>query len=338
MDLINSGKKEENEYNFKKAIAFYQRALLQKDDDDFYTFLPTVYTRLAICFQNISDWFNSLRYFDMALEFFTSAGDTEKINEMKLNIANIFYITFKHDKAQALLSDILSEKDISNELKIKTYLLSATLSNEDVIKSYSLYKKALDCVQPLTDKQLLCELYFKYALCCDDLDETENAVLYYKKCSEIEKNNPHLSASLSNLALIFDETGMTELAIRYYVKSLNIDEQNENNNGIYVSSMKLAELTGRKTPEKAAEYYQKAIKSANTLNEPLYTLSAYVECGDFYMNHKKIKHALKYYMLAANITDANEDMKQKIQRRINDLKIRLGNKFEELEKEILYEK
>lgn len=336
-DLINSAKNEENQYNYKKAVAFYQRALLQKDDDDFYTFLPTVYTKLAENFQNLSDWFNALRYFDMALEFFTSAGDNEKINEIKLCIANIFYITFKHDKAQLLLNDILAEKEVSNELKIKSYLLSATLNNDDLIKSYSFYKKALECVQTLTDKKLLAELYFKFALCCDDLDETESAVLYYRKCSEIEKNNPHLSSAMSNLALIFDETGMTDLALRYYVKSLEIDEHNKNNNGIYVSSLKLAELTSRKQPEKAAEYFQKAIKSASILNEPLYKVSAYLECGDFYMNHKKIKHALKFYMNANNAADVNNELKPKIEQRLKDLKIRLGDKYEQLEKEILNE-
>lgn len=336
-DLMNSAKNEENQYNYKKAVAFYQRALLQKDDDEFYTFLPTVYTKLAENFQNLSDWFNALRYFDMALEFFTSAGDNEKINEMKLCIANIFYITFKHDKAQLLLDDVLAEKEVSNELKIKAYLLSATLKNDDIIKAYSFYKKALECVQPLTDKKLLAELYFKFALCCDDLDETESAVLYYRKCSEIEKNNPHLSSAMSNLAIIFDETGMTDLALRYYVKSLEIDEHNKNNNGIYVSSLKLAELTSRKQPEKAAEYFQKAIKSASILNEPLYKISAYLECGDFYMNHKKIKHALKFYMSANNAADVNNELKPKIEQRLKDLKIRLGDKYEQLEKEILNE-
>lgn len=108
--LINSAKKEENEYNFKKAIAFYQRALLKKDDDDFYTFLPTVYTRLAMSYEKLSDWFNALRYYDLALEFFTSAGDTDRCVEMKLAVANIFYITFKHDKAKILIEDILKEK------------------------------------------------------------------------------------------------------------------------------------------------------------------------------------------------------------------------------------
>lgn len=337
-ELINSAKREEYDYNYKKAAAFYQRALLQKDDDDFYTFLPVVYTRLADCYGRLSDWFNSLKFYDLALEFYSSAGDAEKINEMKLNIANIFYITFKHDKANLLLEDIVSVNEISGELKIKAYLLLAALCSEDIFKAYSYYKKAVSYVQTNTDKAVLAELYFKYALCCDEADETENAVIYYKKCSEIEKNNPHLSASLSNLALIFDETGMAELSVRYYLKSLEADEQNKNNNGIYMSAMRLAELSGRKSPEKAAEYYHKAINAAKILNEPLYLFSVNLECGDFYLNHKKIKHALKYYLDAKAFANGNPDMLKKADRRLNDLKIRLGDKFVQLENEIKNEK
>ena len=53
--------------------------------------------------------------------------------------------------------------------------------SEDILKAYSFYKKAVECVQPMTDKGLLADLYFKYALSCDDLDETEDAVMACKK-------------------------------------------------------------------------------------------------------------------------------------------------------------
>lgn len=337
--LLNAAKNAENEYNYKKAVAYCQRALLLKDDDDFYTLLPAIYTKLAQNYQQLSDWFNSLRYYDLALEFYTSASDIEKINEMKLSIANIFYITFKHDKAKLLLKDILETQNISNELKIKANLAMGALSSDDIRTSYVCYKTALSLIEPLTDKKVLAELYFKYALCCDDLDETETAVIYYKKCIDIDKNNPHLSSAMSNLALIFDETDMPELARKYYAESLKIDEDAQNNNGIYISSMKLAELNRSKSPEKTVEYYQKAINSAKALNEVFYLTSAYLELGDFYSSHKKIKFALKNYLHALNSAQNHfsQDNISKIEQRITDIKIRLGSKYDELEKEIKHE-
>ena len=316
----------------------YQRALLQKDDDDFYTFLPTVYTRLAMCYEKLSDWFNALRYYDLALEFFMSAGDMDKIAEMKLAIANIFYITFKHDKAKSVVNELISDNTVSAEIKIKSYMLAATLYNDDLLKSYSFYKKAVECVQPMTDKALLADLYFKYALCCDDVDETEDAVLYYRKCSEIEKNNPHLASALSNLALIFEETGMSELAFKYYVKSLEVDEAGKNNNGIYASCIKLAEMSARKYPEKAEMYLKKAIASAEILNDDVSKFAVYLQYGDFYLNHKNIRQAMKYYLIADTFTTEHQDIKQKVLQRMNDLRVRLGSEFEDMRKELQDEK
>lgn len=334
--LINAAKNAENEYNYKKAVAYCQRALLKKDDDDFYTFLPAVYTKLAHNYRKLSDWFNALRYYDLALEFYTSASDIEKSCEMKLEIAGIFYITFKHDKAKELLNEVLETQNLSNELKIKANIAMASLYNEDIQKAYSCCKSALELVEPLTDKKLLAELYFKFAVCCDELEETETAVIYYKKCIDIDKNNPHRSSALSNLALIFDETNMPELALKYYYESLKIDEAAQNNNGIYISSMKLAELNRNKSPEKTVEYYQKAIKSAQALNDAFYLTSAYLELGDYYNNHRKIKYALKFYLKAqaSARNDFSKENSSGIEQRINDIKIRLGSKYEELEKEI----
>ena len=35
----------------------YQNALTKTEDDDFYTFLPHIYTKLAKAYQNLSDWY-----------------------------------------------------------------------------------------------------------------------------------------------------------------------------------------------------------------------------------------------------------------------------------------
>lgn len=55
-----------------------QKALTLNTDDDFYTFLPTLYTKLGENFYKLSDWFNSLKYYELAEEFFVSTGDTQK--------------------------------------------------------------------------------------------------------------------------------------------------------------------------------------------------------------------------------------------------------------------
>lgn len=338
--MLNAAKSEEQKYNYKKAVAFYQRALLMKDDDDFYTFLPLIYTKISQSYSALSDWFNALRYYDLALEFYSSAGDIQKMAAMKLEISNIFYLTFKHDKAKILLNDILSMQGLNSELVIKAYLQLANLSHNDLKAVYSYCKKALELIDSSADKSVLAELYFKYAAACDELNETETAVKYYKNCIDIDKNNPNLSSAYANLALIFEESDYPELAVKYYTKSYELDEKDKNTNGMFMSAMKLAELNRRKAPEISYDFYKKAIFYAKELKEQFYQLSAMIDFGDFCANRKDFKEALKNYFDALYLAKSNpsSDNIPRIEKRIEDLKIRLGINFQEIEKEILNER
>ena len=127
--------------------------------------------------------------------------------------------------------------------------------------------------------------------------------------------NAYLSSSLTNLASIYDENGKTQLAIKYLHESLRLDELSKNYNGIYVSAMKLAEISKDKT----LEYLQRAKKCAQDLNEPFYLSSVNIAFGDYYSNIKDYKQALVYYETAEKYAE-NDFNKEKIQVRINDIK------------------
>ena len=317
VNLLNLAKKEEQKFNYKKVIMILQKALTLNTDDDFYTFLPTLYTKLGKNFNKLSDWFNSLKYYELAEEFYVSTGDIQKINECKYEIANIYYITFKREKAKAILKEIV-EDNISQNLKIKAKLLLASITGESI-------KEILpDRIEGI-EKNVLAELYFKYALNCDEEGDIETAVKYYKKCVETSQDpkiNQYLSSTLTNLATIFDENGKSDLAIKYLQESLRLDEITQNNNGIYVSSMKLAEINTNKAPEKSIEYLKRAINCAIELNEPFYIASSDVALGDFYYNRKDYTNALKYYKQAYTLAKDNftKDNIEKIEMRINDIK------------------
>lgn len=308
VDLINLAKKEEQNFEYLKAVMIYQKALTLNNDDDYYTFLPTLYSRIAEAFKNMSDWFNAQKYFELAVEFYVSTGDTEKINEYKYEIANIFYVTFKSDRAERLLKEILSE-NVSVNLQTKAQMLLASITGMELKLPVS--------VEGI-EKSVLAELYFKYAVNKDDEGDIETAVRYYKKCVETSQDvkvNAYLSSSLTNLASIYDENGKTQLAIKYLHESLRLDELSKNYNGIYVSAMKLAEISKDKT----LEYLQRAKKCAQDLNEPFYLSSVNIAFGDYYSNIKDYKQALVYYETAEKYAE-NDFNKEKIQVRINDIK------------------
>lgn len=317
IDLLNLAKQEEQKFDYKKVIMILQKALTLNTDDDFYTFLPTLYTKLGENFYKLSDWFNSLKYYELAEEFFVSTGDTQKINECKYEIANIYYITFKREKAQKILSEILAE-NISPNLNIKTNLLLSAITGQSI-------KNILPVTTNGIEKNVLAELFFKYALNCDEDGNIENAVKYYKKCVETSQDpkiNQYLSSSLTNLATIYDENGKSETAVKYLQESLRLDEFTQNYNGIYVSTMKLAEINTTKNPEKALEFMKRAKNCAIELNEPFYIASTDVALGDFYYNKRDYANALKHYKQAYSLASDNftKDNIEKIKIRINDIK------------------
>lgn len=344
VELVNLAKQKEQTYEYKKVVIIYQRALEFESDDDYYTFLPKIYANLANAYKNLSDWFNALKYYELAHNFYKSTADTEKVNEIKFEIANIYYITFKREQAKQLLDKILESREVTTNLEVKTHLLLAELcdkqSDSNVIYGY--YKHAAEICDGSIDKPVLSELYFKYALVLDERYEIDSAVKYYKKCIEIDSNpkiNTYLSSALTNIAALYDESGKPEYAARYLIESLKADETVMNYNGMYLSSTKLAEIYTRRNPEKCLEYLKRAKAYALELNETFYIASSEIALGDFYYGRKENENALKHYISAHKLAQNNfsKDNISKITMRINDIKLRIGeDKFNTITKELNY--
>lgn len=318
INLLNLARKEEQNFDYKKVIMILQKALTMNNDDDYYTFLPKLYTKLAQNFKKLSDWYNALKYFELAVEFYISTGDTEKINENKYEIANIYYITFKRNKAENILREILKE-NLSKNLKLKSELLLASITGEGI-------KDILPQTTEEIEKDVLAEVYFKYALNCDEEGDINTAVKYYRKCVETSQDpkiNAYLASSLTNLATIYNENGKSDLAVKYLQESLRLDENSENYDGMYISSMKLAKIHSTlNNNDKALQYLKKAKKCAEELNETFYIASSDVAIGDYYFKLRDYKNALSYYKNAHKLAINNftKDNIAKIELRINDIK------------------
>lgn len=316
IDLVNIAKDAENKFDYQKVVLIYQYALSLNEDEDYYTFLPKIYVQLGKAFKNLSDWFNSVKYFNLAVDFFNSMGDTQKVNEYKYEIANIYYSSFKQDKAVELIEELL-KSDISNNIRIKSELL---LSNIKGVWTMNSIPENLSGIE----KPVLCELYFKYGLYSDNKDDIDTAIKYYKKCVETSRDikiNAYLSSSLSNLATIYDENGKSDLAIKYLHESIRLDELAGNYNGIYMSSMKLAEIYSFKSKDKAIGKLKDAKKYAEELNDPFYVASCEVVLGDLCAKSKDYKNALRHYKEAYNLAIDNftKDNITKIETRIREI-------------------
>lgn len=340
-DILKYAKEQEADYQYPKMIELYLAALNYKDDNDYYNHLPIIYTKLGFAYQKMSDWENSLKYYEKAREFYEQTFEKAKENYIKLSIANIYYETYKPDKAKNLLMDIINSDGMPESLITKAYITLANIEDSisNINSAFEYYRKAITISHPDMDTETLSELYFKYALIADDKGNTSIALEYYQKCidlSEDDRLNKYLSAAYSNIATLHLEKNELEAAAKNFIKAYEIDEKNSNFDGMYFSASKLAQMTQKTNPEKAVIYLNQAKKCAQQLNDTFYLASAALATGDFYYSQKLNEKALKEYFNAFDIAKNNfsKDNLNKIQMRIDDIKFRIGTEtFQKIETE-----
>lgn len=330
-NILNLAKEQEAQYNYPKMIELYQTALTYKDDNEYYNHLPIIYTKLGYAHQKMSDWDNSIKYYELARDFYEQTFEKAKENYIKLNIANVYFETYKPDKAKNYLIEIINSDDMPEVLTTKAYIALANIEDSlsNINSAYEYYKKAIQISNPAMDTETLSELYFKYALIADDKGNTQEALEYYTKCinlSDDDNLNKYLSAAYSNIATLHLERNDKAYAVKCFVKAYELDAKNNNYDGMYFSATKLAQMAQKNYPDKAIEYLNKAKECANKLNDTFYIASAALATGDFYYSQKKNEDALKEYFFAYRIAqnDFSKDNLNKIQMRIDDIKFRIG--------------
>ena len=316
-DIMNHAKQEEAKYNYKHVVLLYQNALNKKDDENFDTFLPVIYQKLAEAYKNLSDWHNALEYYTKLQDYYFNVSQDEKAFEIQLEMANIYFTSYKQDNAKYILHELDKKENLSDNLRIKVYISLAKIT-DNINEEFAYYQKSIKLITSETEKSVLAQLYYRIAGIFDEKDEIKKAAFYYKKCIEIKDNNHYLSRAMANLAELYDEAGKTDFAIKYYEKSIEIDKETKNYNGLYSVTRHLSEIYSSKDSTKSLEYLNKAYYYAKQLNEPFYIADLASEIGNYYLLRKDFENAYKYFVLAKNtsktsILDENvENFKSKL--------------------------
>jgi len=337
-DIMEKAKQSEIEYHYANAVNLLQKALSLKDDKDYQSNLPSMYTKIAHAYQKNANYDNALKYYDLAQKLYEGSNDLIKANYVKFNTAKAFYETYQIDKAKELFLDIVSSKKSPTILTIKSYLQLANIEegSSNPEDAFEYYKQAIEISNRTDDIETLSELYFKYALALDDKNDTKTAIEFYNKCIDLSDDfnfNKSLSPAYSNIATLYLEKNDTQNAVKNYLKAYEIDQKSVNLEGMYYSSSKLASILQKAQPEKALEYLHTALDCAKSTKDVFYIASASLSLGDYHYDRQQNEIALKHYLYAFDLAkaDFSQDNINKINVRINDIKFRLGvEKFENL--------
>lgn len=342
LELLKRLDEAHKNYNYNLVIEYAKIALERKTEKDYNKYVPTLYERSAFAFKKLAKYDKSLEYYEYVGKIYEKLNVQEKISTVRYNIADIYYETYKVQKAKEIFEEIVNNPKTPKNIMVASYLRLASIEedSQNPNKNISEYfKKAIEISNDVTNKKVLAELYFRLALLMDDKNELDKAKEFYEKCIEIKdgKLNSFLSSAYSNLATIYLDDGNEEKAVELYTSAYNIDLENSNSEGIYDSASKIALIFKRRDTEKALKYFKIALEASKHNSDKFYTVTSYLELGDFYYENKDDENALICYLNALDLAKVNltKDNVSKINIRINDVKFRHGDSaYEQLLKKV----
>lgn len=329
-------------YDYNMVIEYAKRALEMKSEKDYHKYVPILYERSAFAFKKLAKYDKSLEYYDYVGKIYEKLNVHEKISTVKYNVADIYYETYKVQKAKEIFEEIVKNPQSPKNIVVASYLRLASIEEDSKNSQNSVsqyFKEAVAISNEVTNKKVLAELYFRIALLMDDRNEIGKAKEFYEKCMEINDGNLNsfLSSASSNLATIYLDDGNEEKAVELYTLAYNVDLNNSNAEGIYDSASKIALIFKRRNTEKALKYFKIALEASKHNSDKFYTVTSYLELGDFYYENRDDENALMCYLNALDLAKVNltKDNVSKINIRINDVKYRLGDKeYERLLKKL----
>lgn len=333
-DYIELAEKYEHDFDYPTAIFYYQRALERNQDRAFELNRPNILAKVAQCYIKTHNHEKAIQCLNLAYELYFQQKQFSCANEAMYELALEYKNNYKFYVAKNCIEKILNS-NIANtpELLAKSYNLLADIEDlsSNITLAKDLYKKSLENAIKTSNKELLCNAYFKYGLLLDDTNQQSQAIDCYKKCIDVCANpeqNSYLSSAYTNLAGIYYERENFQTALNFYQKALEADKITHNNEGIYFVYSKLSAIYESTDKQTSYKYLLGALQAAKRLKDKLYIASAYLETGDYYYRQKQYPQAIKAYLSANHFLDAETDKenKLKIDMRLKDLKIKLGEK------------
>lgn len=333
---METAKKYAEQKKYTDAIELY-RKIIQEFNADSNT-LAEIRTELARLYFLTNEYETSQHYYELAENYYKKNDEFINLNYLYYEMAELYYLMYKNDRAEETIKKVIYSVDTPQSLLVDACvrlgnIYSSTKKPED---AYKYYIKALESVDENTNEDRIAELYFKLALVCEDMDDSQSAFDYYNKCIQTGDENKFKSLAYSNLGACYFESENYDEAEKCFLIAHEMEKASNNYDGIYYAASYLAKIYVKNHSEKAVEFLLEAKQNAEFVNDDFYILESTIALGDYYYNCKdKKKKALAEYFsarkTAQNLGDAVDITK--IEERIDDMKLRIPKEeFEDLER------
>ena len=328
-ELFKTAQELESSHDLETAFIVYAKALAKRNDEDFYEYEPILLEKLAKCARKMNKTTDAIDFYNKLTDLYASRNEIEKMNEIRLEIAQIYKEIYKINHARVIYENFINKKSpASDSILARSYIELASieedLSNTD--KAVEYFKKAFALINDGTEikQPVLAQAYFKYALILDDFNKQQTALDFYQKSIRTAKeDNIYLSAAYTNIAEILKESGSPTKAEDYYKLGLKTDYERSNYEGMYYICLKLAQLYEEIAPQKVLDFLLKSLSSAKRTGEAIYITNAYIELADYYMTNNADAKAYKALLLAKKNLSAEQAPAESINLRLNELRARM---------------
>ena len=325
-----------SEKKFTEAIELLNEVVNREDIN--ISSLTDLRLNLARLYKQTAQYKYAEHYYELVETYYKKNKEIINLNYLYYEMTDLYYLMYKHQRAIDTVKKVIYSIDTPQSLMVSSCMLLGNIyyDMENYEESYTYYKKALESLDDGVEPAILAELYFKYALSCDEKGDINSSFDYYNKCITVSGENNYRALAYSNLAACYIDTQNIEEALRCYIKAYEIEKENNNYEGIYFTSSNIANLYSETEPDKSLSYLIEAKKSAEFINENMYMMESSIALGDYYYNMSdKYTECLSEYFNALRLAEISPEEVDisKIKSRINDMKLRMqAEDYEKIEK------
>lgn len=180
--------------NYPEALFWQQKALETLDTLEHDSYRGLIYGRMGIAFDEQEVYDSAFYYNNLALEYFSKAGDQHSVSQWKSNLANSHIKLGNYSEAEKLLSEALTDELYDDKKAIiKTNLANVYTKTHRYRLAEALLESAHNYAVQFHQMEFLAQVWYRKHELSDAQGNTADALKYFR-------NYAHLRDSILNIA------------------------------------------------------------------------------------------------------------------------------------------